>query len=63
MTKKEFAKLVFELVQESIDKEKEIDEITEDIEIFLDTLEPRDREQFSRWGHPTVRVEPSKCWA
>jgi len=63
MTKKEFAKQVFQLVKNSIEEEKSDDEITDDLEIFLDTLEPRDREQFSKWGYPNVQVEPSKCWA
>jgi hypothetical protein len=63
MTKKEFAKQVFQLVQNSIEEEKSEVEIIDDVETFLDTLEPRDREQFAKWGHTAVQVEPSKCWA
>jgi inhibitor of KinA sporulation pathway (predicted exonuclease) len=63
MTKKEFAKQVFQLVQNSIEEEKSDAEIIDDVEIFLDTLEPRDREQFAKWGSLSVQVEPSKCWA
>ena len=62
MTKREFAKQVFQLVQNSIEEGKTDSEIIDDVEIFLDTLEPRDREMFSRWGYPEVQVEPSKCW-
>jgi len=62
MIKKEFAKQVFQLVQNSIEEEKSEVEIIDDVEIFLDTLEPRDREQFAKWGYPSVQVEPSKCW-
>jgi len=50
MTKKEFTKQVFQLVQNSIEEEKSDDEITDDLEIFFDILEPRDREQFSNGG-------------
>ena len=62
MTKKEFAKQVFQLVANSIEEGKSDDEITDDVEIFLDTLEPRDREQFSKWGYPNVQTDASKCW-
>lgn len=62
MTKKEFAKQVFQLVQKSIEEEKSEVEIIDDVEIFLDTLEPRDREQFAKWGYPSVQVKHFKCW-
>lgn len=62
MTKKEFAKQVFQLVQNSIEEGKEEREITNDVKIFLDILEPRDRGKFCKWGNPPVQVEPSKCW-
>ena len=63
MTKKEFSKQVFQLVQNSIEEGKSDDEIIDDLEIFLDTLEPRNREQFSKWGYPNVQTDASKCWS
>jgi hypothetical protein len=62
MTKKEFAKQVFLLVQNLIDINKSDDEIIDDVEIFLDTLEPRDREQFSKWGYQNIQTDALKCW-
>lgn len=62
MTKKEFAKQVYELVQNAIDEQESEDQIIDDIEIFLDCLEPRDRGQFAAWGYPKDQVEPNKCW-
>lgn len=63
MTKKDFAKQVFQLVQNSIEIDKSEVEIIDDVEIFLDALEPRDRGQFARWGNLNVQVDPSKCWS
>ena len=62
MTKKEFAKQVFQMVFDAIEDDKEHEEIQDDLEIFLDALEPRDREQFAKWGHPKDQADPKKCW-
>ena len=57
MTKKEFSKQVFELVSNAIEEQKSDDEIIDDVEIFLDTLEPRNREIFSKWGYLNVQTD------
>jgi hypothetical protein len=62
MTKKQFSKQVFELVRNGIDFDKSDDEITDDLEIFMDCLEPRDREQFAKWGYEKDQSTPEKCW-
>lgn len=62
MNKKEFAKHIYQLIQNSIEEEKSDDEIIDDVEILLEVLEPRDREKFSKWGHKNVQVPSSKCW-
>jgi hypothetical protein len=62
MTKKGFATQVFQLIQNAIEEDKSEVEIIDYLEIFLDALEPRDREIFAKWGHPIVQVHPSQCW-
>jgi hypothetical protein len=62
MTKKEFSKQVFELVANAIEEQQSDNEIIDDLEILLDTLEPRDRESFSKWGYPNAQTDSSKCW-
>lgn len=62
MTKKEFAKQIFELVQNGIDVLKSDDELIDDIEIFIDCLEPRDREQFAKWGYEKDKATLQNCW-
>lgn len=63
MTKKDFSKLIFNVVQNLIEEQKSDNEIIDDIEILIDTLEPRDRESFSKWGNPNQRTTENKCWA
>ena len=62
MTKKEFANQLFQLVSNGIEDQKSNDEIIDDVEIFIDTLEPRNRATFSKWGYPNVQVDENKCW-
>ena len=62
MTKKEFSKQVFQLIQNGIDEQKSDDEITDEVEIMLDCLEPRERETFSNWGYEKDKSTPEKCW-
>lgn len=62
MTKKEFATQVYQSVKNAIDEDKSDEEIIDDLEIFLDCLEPRDREQFSNWGYDKDKSTVEKCW-
>lgn len=59
MTRKEFTKQLFYLATEGDKGEEEILEI---LEIFLDVLEPKDREMFSKWGPAELQVDSDKCW-
>ena len=62
MTKKEFAKQIFQLIQNGIEEDKSELVITDNLELFLDALKPRNKEKFAKWGHPIVQIHPSKCW-
>jgi hypothetical protein len=62
MTQREFSSQLFQVIKNSIEENKSEIEIIDDVELFIDILEPKDIEQFCKWGFPTVQVEPSKCW-
>lgn len=58
MTKKEFAKQILETVQNN----GYVKESIPSIMALLDTLEPKDREKFAKWGFPEQQSTPEKCW-
>lgn len=62
MTKKELAKQLLQLVKDGIEEEYSDVEITDDIEVFIGCLEPRDRNAFANWGYPEQRSTPNECW-
>ena len=58
MTKKELAKQILETIELEGCGAKSIPSIM----ALLDTLEPKDREQFAKWGFPEQQSTPEQCW-
>jgi len=63
MTKTHLAKTIVEMVDNFRDAGDTQSEIIEAVESLLDTLEPKDLEQFSKWGqNPDEKSTPAECW-
>lgn len=58
MNKKEFVKMIFETIDNIWEREEQINAITG----LLDTLDPKNRDQFALWGQPKQKSTPEKCW-
>jgi len=63
MTKKEYAKNIVQLIDNSrrIDC-MDFDEIVNEVEGFLSVVQPVDRARFSKWGHPEHWSTAVNCW-
>ena len=61
MTKEELAKQIIETVDNFYDAEDPTTAL-EGVIALLDTLEPRDRESFAKWGFPNQQSTEDKCW-
>lgn len=62
MTKKEFSKQIVNLVSNLIEEGNDEALITDEVQKFISVLTPIEKNQFSKWGHSSVQVDPSKCW-
>lgn len=62
MNKKRFAMKMIEIVDNTRFVGESDDEALDAIEALLDTLEPKDRDNFSQWGQPDDRTDPKDCW-
>jgi hypothetical protein len=61
MTKEGLAKQIIQTVKncvETNERELAIEYVTN----WLDTLEPKDREGFARWGNPNEQSTIEDCW-
>lgn len=56
MTKKHLAKLIIEMNTD------DFEEYLQNIIHLLNTLEPKDRRQFSQWGTPEQQSTEEECW-
>ncbi len=59
MTKENLAKQIIEIVNNYNDTE----EALEGVMALLDTLEPRDKESFAKWGYPHEQSTEDECWS
>ncbi len=62
MTKKEYITQLFQLIQNGFNNRISDNDFKDDLESFIDVLEPKDRDRFSKWGYPDVQVSPNECW-
>jgi len=62
MTKKEYINQLFQLIKNGFNNRVSDSDFKNDLESFIDVLEPKDRNIFSKWGYPDVQVSPDKCW-
>ena len=69
MTKRDLAKLIIEHIENvRFMKESEFSEDNikkeqiEGIESLLDTLEPKNRDRFSKWGNHNQQSTAGNCW-
>jgi len=58
MTKHDFIDSIIETFENTDSKE----EAHEYISNLLTTLEPKDPEQFAKWGYPGQESTPENCW-
>ena len=62
MTKENLAKQIIETVNNCNDAGEPTIAL-EGVIALLDTLEPRDRESFAKWGHPHEQSTEDECWS
>jgi hypothetical protein len=62
MTKENLAKQIIETVNNYNDAGEPTIAL-EGVIALLDTLEPRDRESFAKWGHPHEQSTEDECWS
>ncbi len=62
MTKGSLARNIVSIVQNGTFTGDSDKEVTANMEALLDTLEPKDRETFSRWGFPDGISTSEDCW-
>lgn len=62
MTKENLAKQIIETVNNYNDAGEPTIAL-EGVIALLDTLEPRDRKDFARWGQPHEQSTEDECWA
>ena len=61
MTKLELAKQLIETITNNYDMQQDHENETA-VMALLDVLEPKDREQFSKWGFPNQQSSVEDCW-
>lgn len=62
MTKENLAKNIIETVN-NCNEAGEPAITLEGVIVLLDTLEPRDRERFAKWGQPHEQSTEDECWS
>lgn len=61
MTKENLAKQIIETVKHYYEAGEPTIAL-ENVISLLDTLEPRDKESFAKWGYPKDRSTEDECW-
>ena len=61
MTKQKLAQRIVETVKNSIELNLENDAILF-VKLWLDTLEPTNKELFAKWGSPEEQSSIESCW-
>lgn len=62
MTKENLAKQIIDTVN-NCNETGEPTIALEGVIALLDTLEPRDRERFAKWGYPQEQSTEDECWS
>ena len=62
MTKDSLADQIYQTVDNGMAFNDTKEEIIENIKTLLETLEPKNRYSFSKWGQPSEQSTPEKCW-
>lgn len=59
MTKSSLAEQILQCTENISEREDQLEAIIS----LLDTLEPKDKVNFAKWGFPDQKGEPETCWA
>lgn len=72
MTKRDLAEQILQYVENSVELISECDDclatfddrndVLDGIISLIDTLQPRDIEQFAKWGYPEQQSTAETCW-
>jgi len=58
MTKESLASAIIDSIENHETKDEQIEAVI----ALLSILEPKDREQFAKWGYPAQQSTPEECW-